>query len=72
MYAQPVYSQPSYGYVQPQATIVYSQSYYGGNRGYVERRDYRDYHGEHRDYRGEHRDYRDYRGEHRDHERHDR
>jgi hypothetical protein len=59
----PVYTQPSYAYVQPQSTIVYSQSYYRGDRGYGERHEYRDRRDDWRGY--EHRDH------DRDHYRHD-
>jgi hypothetical protein len=43
----PVYTQPSYAYVEPQATIVYSQSYYRGNGGYYGH-EYREHHGNER------------------------
>lgn len=58
----PVYVQPSYAYVQPQSTIVYSRSYYHGDRHYGERHEERDQ----RDdwHRYQHRD--------RDHDRYDR
>ena len=60
----PVYTQPSYEYVQPQSTIVYSQSYYRGDREYGERQEYRDRHDDWHGY--ERRDH------DRDHDRHDR
>ena len=61
----PIYTQPSYAYVQPPATVVYSRSYYRGDRDYGERYDRR--YGERYDQRHEwHGD------EHRDHGHHDR
>lgn len=60
----PVYTQPRYTYVKPQSTIVYSQSYYRGDRGYDERHEYRERRDDWRGY--------EHRAHDRDHDRRDR